>query len=148
MNENFTFKKTIMLKTRVWLTALTFIFMIPGCALVDPHNMLGRQRITPPLADTPVPSVAADAWKQEALNYVWGTVNDKYYDPKFNGIDWRAVRSTYEPLLKRAQSDDEYWELLDKMTGELKDSHTRVHSPKQVAQQRNNEAHSLGIGFA
>lgn len=148
MNENFTFKKTIMLRIRTWLSALTFIFMISSCALVDPHNMLGRQRIAPPLADTPVPSVATDAWKQDALNYVWSTVNDKYYDPKFNGVDWRAVRGTYESLLKAAQSDDEYWELLDKMTGELKDSHTRVHSPKQVAQQRNNEAHSLGIGFA
>ena len=148
MTHNFPFKKTIMSKTSASLSALTFIFMISGCALVDPHNMLGRQRITPPLADTPVPSVVTDAWKQDALNYVWNTVNDKYYDPKFNGVDWRAVRGTYEPLLKTAQSDDEYWELLDKMTGELKDSHTRVHSPKQVAQQRNNEAHSLGIGFA
>ncbi|MBL8522572.1 MAG: hypothetical protein JNN20_02670, partial [Betaproteobacteria bacterium] len=43
--------------------------------------------------------------------------------------------------------DDDYWELLDKMTGELKDSHTRVNSPKQAQQQRDQELHSLGLGF-
>jgi carboxyl-terminal processing protease len=37
--------------------------------------------------------------------------------------------------------------LLDKMTGELKDSHTRVHSPKWVEQQRNRQSHGLGIGL-
>ena len=122
--------------------------LMPGCAIVDPHNMLSRQRTAVVIPDTPVPLVATDAWKKEALDYVWNTVNEKYYDPKFNGVDWRAVRIKYEPLLQAANSDDEYWELLDKMTGELKDSHTRVHSPKQVEQQRNNESHSLGLGFA
>ncbi|NJR72155.1 MAG: peptidase S41, partial [Gammaproteobacteria bacterium] len=47
-----------------------------------------------------------------------------------------AVRAAYEPRILAAKTDDEYWELLDKMTGELKDSHTRVHSPKLVQQQR------------
>jgi hypothetical protein len=28
---------------------------------------------------------------------VWKTVNEKYYDSKFNGIDWNAVREKYRP---------------------------------------------------
>ncbi len=136
------------LKFSSLLLSLLLPILLPGCVIVDPHNMLSRQRSASPLADTPVPSIATDAWKKEALDYVWNTVNEKYYDPKFNGQDWRAVRLKYEPLLQAASNDDEYWELLDKMTGELKDSHTRVHSPKQVEQQRNNEAHSLGLSFA
>lgn len=77
---------------------------------------------------------------------VWHTINDKYYDAKLNGVDWPVVRTRYEPLL-RAASDDAYWDVLDKMAGELRDSHTRVESPKQVAQQRAQESHSLGIAF-
>jgi carboxyl-terminal processing protease len=130
------------------LIALTACIMLaPGCAVIDPHNIIGRIHVPAPIADTPVPTVGGDAWKQAALDYVWTTINEKYYDPKLNGVDWRAVRSKYEPLLLTAKTDDEYWELLDKMTGELKDSHTRVQAPKQVAQQKMSESHSLGFGF-
>jgi len=127
--------------------ALACALLVSGCAVIDPHNIIGRTHVPPPLADTPVPNVGGDAWKQPALDYVWNTVNEKYYDAKLNGVDWRAVRLKYEPMLKHSKTDDEYWELLDKMTGELRDSHTRVQSPKQVAQQRMNESHSLGFGF-
>ena len=131
----------LVLPTLVLATALS------GCTVVDPHNIIGRIYVAPPLADTPVPMIGGDSWKREALSYVWRTINEKYYDPKLNGVDWQAVRAKYEPLLLATKTDDDYWELLDKMTGELKDSHTRVQSPKQVAQQRDNEAHSLGFTF-
>jgi carboxyl-terminal processing protease len=117
------------------VVALAVTLFISGCAIVDPHNIIGRIHIPPPLADTPVPNVGSDAWRQAALDYVWNTVNEKYYDARLNGVDWRAVRVKYEPLLRASKTDDEYWELLDKMTGELKDSHTRVQAPKQVALQ-------------
>jgi carboxyl-terminal processing protease len=126
---------------------LIITFTVGGCAVIDPHNIVGRHRTTSPIGETPVPSTTPGAWREPALDMVWSTVNDRYYDAKLNGVDWRAARSRYEPLLRAAKLDDEYWELLDKMTGELKDSHTRVHSPKQAAQQRANESHSLGISF-
>ena len=138
---------TTVLTVPALLLAL-LLALLSGCATVDPYNLLSRQNPAVPNSDKPVPDVAPDAWRQQALDFVWSTVNEKYYDPKFNGVDWRAVRVRYEPILKAASNDDEYWELLDKMTGELKDSHTRVNSPKQVEQQRNSESHSLGIGFA
>jgi carboxyl-terminal processing protease len=117
-----------------------------GCSVLDPYNIIGRVNPPSTQSHTPVP-VQDDSWKAAAIEAVWTTVNERYYDPTLNGIDWPAVRSRYEPRILAAKSDDEYWELLDKMTGELRDSHTRVHSPKQVAQQRANESHSLGLGF-
>jgi carboxyl-terminal processing protease len=98
------------------------------------------------LDNTPVPS-KDNRWREATLETVWTTINERYYDPTLNGIDWKAVRARYEPLLAAA-SDDDYWELLDKMTGELRDSHTRVESPRQVEQMKNRESHSLGIGVA
>jgi carboxyl-terminal processing protease len=118
-----------------------------GCAVIDPHNIINRNRAPVALNDRPVAESGSQEWRKEALEFVWNTVNEKYYDPKFNGVDWKAARAKHEPLILAAKTDDEYWELLDKMTGELKDSHTRVHSPKQVKQQRDNEAPGLGIGF-
>lgn len=122
--------------------------LLPGCAVVDPHNILGRNRAPVAVNDRPVADTGSETWRKEALEFVWNTVNDKYYDPKFNGVDWKAARIKHEAQILAAKSDDEFWERLDKMTGELKDSHTRVHSPKQVKQQRDNEAPGLGIGFA
>ncbi len=126
---------------------LATLLATSACSVLDPHNIVGRTRAPSPLNETPVPTVGRGEWKQAALDMVWSTINEKYYDAKLNGVDWQAIRTKYEPWLKAAKTDDEYWEMLDKMTGELRDSHTRVHSPKQVTQQRANESHSLGISF-
>jgi carboxyl-terminal processing protease len=120
--------------------------LISGCAVLDPYNMIGRSKPATPLADSPIP-IPDTTWRARAIDVVWNTVNERYYDPKLNGVDWQDVRKRYEPRIMAAATDDEYWELLDKMTGELKDSHTRVHSPKDVERQRKNEAHTLGFGL-
>lgn len=117
-----------------------------GCSILDPNRILTRSNVVAPVPTTPVP-MPDDNWRQAAIDFVWTTVNERYYDPKLNGVDWQAVRTQYEPNLLAAKTDDEFWELLDKMTGELKDSHTRIHSPKLVQQQRNSESHSTGLGF-
>jgi len=133
-------------KRFITLSACGILLAITGCSVLDPHRVLTRSNTATPVATTPVP-MPDDNWRAEAIDFVWTTVNERYFDPKLNGVDWRAVRTQYEPKMLAAKTDDEFWELLDKMTGELKDSHTRVHSPKLVQQQRSNESHSLGVGF-
>ncbi|MEI6737773.1 MAG: S41 family peptidase [Pseudomonadota bacterium] len=123
------------------------VALVSSCAIVDPNRLTTRTHVPLLTPSVPVP-IPDENWRRDALDFVWTTVNERYYDPKLNGVDWQAVRRQYEPRILAAASDDEYWELLDKMTGELKDAHTRVHSPKLVQQQRNNESHSLGVGFA
>jgi carboxyl-terminal processing protease len=137
----------LFLQKRLAAGLISMLLLSAGCSVLDPNRILTRTTVPSPVAATPVP-MPNDNWRQEAIDFVWTTVNERYYDPKLNGVDWRAVRSQYEPRLLAAKTDDEFWELLDKMTGELKDSHTRVHSPKLVEQQRNNESHSLGISFS
>jgi carboxyl-terminal processing protease len=53
-------------------------------------------------------------------------VNDKYFDPRFGGVDWTAVRKQYEPQVAGAQSDSEFKDLLDRMLQEIKISHLRI----------------------
>ncbi len=126
---------------------ILIVALLNGCTIIDPYNIVGRTRALDAPSILPVPDLNSGTWKRDAFENVWNTVNDKYYDPNLNGVNWQAVRAAYEPQIINAGTDDRYWELLDKMTGELKDSHTRVHGPKQVAQQRNHEVHSLGLGF-
>ncbi|MBL8520430.1 MAG: hypothetical protein JNK75_07130 [Betaproteobacteria bacterium] len=118
---------------------------LTACSTLDPHNIIGRRNAVHAPAVSPVPS-KDDGWRQAALEAVWTTINERYYDPKLNGVDWKAARAQYEPLLAKA-GEEEYWELLDKMAGELKDSHTRVESPRRVEEINNQESHSLGLNF-
>ena len=88
------------------------------------------------------------AQRERAFDFVWSTINERYYDPAFNGADWKALASTYRPLAMKALDDQAFWDVLDRMSGELKDSHTRVESPRQVALRKLDQAVTLGFSFA
>jgi carboxyl-terminal processing protease len=124
-----------------------------GCAGLDPHNIIGRQlgeQGSVPTEVVPSPGrVSLDAGQRAlAFDFVWQTIEERYYDPAFNGTDWNAVASTYRPLAMKALDDQAFWDVLDRMTGELKDSHTRVESPRQVALRKLDQAVTLGFSFA
>lgn len=62
---------------------------------------------------------------------VWETIQSRYYDPKFHGIDWQATRNSFRPMAARAHGTQEFYEVLRQMIASLKDSHTRVYSPDE-----------------
>lgn len=130
------------------LCVVAVAFVAAGCAGFDPYNIVGRQPLPRVTSDVPVapPDAGLDAaTRRAAIDYVWTTINERYHDPKLNGVDWVAARAKHEAGIVNAKSDADFWELLDKMTGELKDSHTRVHSPQQLADQENFRSSSLGF---
>lgn len=67
--------------------------------------------------------------RSDAFEMVWNTVNEKHYDPTFNGVDWKAVRDKYLPEAKAARSDEDFHTVLRRMLGELKLSHFNVFPP-------------------
>ena len=81
----------------------------------------------------------------EVFEEVWKTINEKYYDPSFNGVDWKAARERYRPHVDVVASDDEFYSLLNQMTGELHDAHTRVRSPRQNRDRKKRQATSAGV---
>jgi carboxyl-terminal processing protease len=83
--------------------------------------------------------------RAELFEQVWKTINERYYDPSFNGVDWNAVRERYRPRVGAIVSDEEFYELLNQMTGELRDAHTRVRSPRQNRNRKNQQATSAGV---
>lgn len=61
----------------------------------------------------------------------WETIQERYYDPKFHGIDWQAQRATYRPAAARAGKPHEFYDVLRQMIASLRDAHTRIYSPDE-----------------
>ena len=136
---------------RAW--AFLALTLLAGCTGLDPNNIIGRQigandtvlssQVVPPARGGPMDAAA----RERAFDFVWRTIEERYYDPKLHGVDWTAVRDRYHPLALAAGDDEAFWDVLDRMTGELKDSHTRVESPRRVALRKRDETISLGFTF-
>lgn len=70
----------------------------------------------------------------EVFEAVWKTINDEYYDPSFNGVDWSAVRERYRPRVEAAKTDGEFYTLIKQMLRELHDLHTGFAAPDEQPQ--------------
>lgn len=131
---------------------LFVVAFVSGCTSFDPYNLIGRQNNphgvvgSSEWAYTPSPE-SARALRAQTLDSVWNTVNDRYYRADLNGVDWKAAREKWSPLVLDAKTEDDFWERLDYMAGELADSHTRVESPKAVARRRAQQSFSLGLSL-
>jgi carboxyl-terminal processing protease len=64
---------------------------------------------------------------------VWQTANKHFFDPKFNGIDWAAQRTTYAPRVENSKNQAEAAAIINEMLGNLKVSHTRYYTPDDPA---------------
>jgi carboxyl-terminal processing protease len=64
---------------------------------------------------------------------VWQTANKHFFDPKFNGIDWAAQRTTYAPRVEKSKNQAEAAAIINEMLGNLKVSHTRYYTPDDPA---------------
>lgn len=64
---------------------------------------------------------------------VWQTINDHFYDPNFNGVDWQALQTIYQPRVAQAQSREAAAATINQMLSELKTSHTRLYTPDEPA---------------
>ena len=78
---------------------------------------------------------------QQIFAEVWRMEQAYFYDPNMHGLDWRAVRARYEPLLKFVQRREDLSELLTEMIGELQVGHNRTGGG-DIHQER-----SAGIGL-
>ena len=130
-----------------WLKRLLIVSVcatLTACASFDPHNIISRH-VSGGAVESGVP--ASPAVRQAAIDAVWNTVNERYYRADLNGVDWRAARDIWQPQALAAATDDQFWERLDQMTGELADSHTRVESPTLVARRKQQQSFSLGLNL-
>jgi len=88
--------------------------------------------------------------KMEVFRQAWTYLRDGFYDEKFHGVNWDAVRAQYAPRIAGAQTPDEMRRLLSLMVGELNSSHMGVTAGGGRGGGRGGEAPSaarLGLRF-
>jgi carboxyl-terminal processing protease len=93
------------------------------------------------------PESLSEKDRSEVFEKVWRAVNDKYYDAAFNGVDWNAMRERYQPLISGVRTDQEFYALLNRMLGELRDAHTHFRTPSSIAASKTQTATSTGISL-
>ena len=64
--------------------------------------------------------------RQKTFDVVWDAINENFFDAQFCGVDWVKMREKYSPQVANLKTDDELYELLNKMLGELHVSHVGV----------------------
>ncbi len=83
--------------------------------------------------------------REQVFEKVWKDVDEHYYDPEFGGVNWKEIHQRYLPLVQAAKDDKDFYSILDRMTAELHDAHTRFSSPEQW---KNHEKHvGVSVGF-
>lgn len=66
-----------------------------------------------------------DEWQQMFVD-AWRLHRDWFYDRDMHGVDWRAMRTRYEPLVARVTDRAELSDLIAQMIGELSALHASV----------------------
>jgi Tol biopolymer transport system component/C-terminal processing protease CtpA/Prc len=73
--------------------------------------------------------VAFDQEKLTAFNQAWSLLDRSFFDPKFHGQDWNALRVRFEPYIAGAHTPDEMRRITNLMIGELDSSHSGINRP-------------------
>ena len=126
--------------SRLWSIALVYVAI--GAFAAAQTISDAAQRPGGPSA-----GLESEAIREETFQIVWKTVRDKHFDPTFGGVDWEKVREKYAPLATAAKSNQELHILLQKMLGELKQSHFNIIPPEAVVEDQSAEAVTGGVGI-
>lgn len=89
---------------------------------------------SPPPSHPPTTSVSALATTDLAVfDEIVRTVQARFYDSTFRGLDWTAIAEKYRPLVAAAASDEERSAVMNQMLSELGVSHTRHYTAAEPA---------------
>lgn len=64
-----------------------------------------------------------------SFEIVWQSINERYFDPDFGGVDWKEVYNRYSSLVSDIEDGPEFYDLANRMLFELNASNTIVVPP-------------------
>ena len=111
-------------------TSFTRLIVVLLLALLVSSLAAARLSLATP-DDPSVVSTATVEGRLAVFDDVWETIQERYYDPAFHGIDWQAKRNVFRPAASRAGNTQEFYDVLRQMIASLRDAHTRVYSPDE-----------------
>lgn len=82
--------------------------------------------------------------RRQIFNEAWRTLDAGFYDPKFHGQDWQALRARYEPWALQASTAQDFRTMFNEMLGQLNASHMGLYgsTPEET---QNDRTGLLGI---
>ncbi len=91
--------------------------------LWNPLSTQAQQATTPQITEPQTSDYRA------LVPRVWQTVQERYYDPQFRGLDWQSYQKTY---VQRAYAQPEQaYQAAQELLSKLKDRYTRFLAPAQ-----------------
>lgn len=114
---------------RAWVIGIV-IGLLVSVSLLLPRFPFSPVTLAGP-HETLVVSTATREGRLAVFDDVWSSINERYYDRQFNGLDWDAQRTAYRSLAAAANSTVEFYSVLRRMIARLNDSHTRVFAPEE-----------------
>lgn len=126
---------------------IVFLFaLMPPAPLSSLHTPTSAAAVA---AATAPDAVSADtrAGRLAVFDDVWKTIAERYYDPKLGGIDWEAQRECFRPLAGAAESRADFYAILRRMIGSLRDAHTRVFAPEERTEWHRPVYTSVGLSL-
>ncbi|HZZ76889.1 MAG TPA: S41 family peptidase [Gemmataceae bacterium] len=108
--------------------------------------MIGGPNVVGPttIAFTAKLPVRQDELFLEMFDQSWRALNESFYDDKFHGADWKAVRAKYRPLVAHCALKEDLYSLIALMLGELNASHLGISGNLGVPDQQTAE---LGLVY-
>jgi carboxyl-terminal processing protease len=111
---------------RASLAALAALLLLAGC--VTPVSPAPRANPAGLTAD----QVVREESNLRLFDSIWSTVDRKYYDPGFHGVDWRATAVTYGPKATAAPDEGALFGAVNEMLELLGDNHTRAFTAAET----------------
>lgn len=68
---------------------------------------------------------------EQVFDRAWKLIDDHFFDAKFRGVDWPAMKAKYRPQAEAAADDTALYRTLNTMLAELKESHLAAITPRQ-----------------
>lgn len=91
------------------------------------------------------PTAATVEGRLAIFDDVWQTIDERYYDPDFHGVDWHELRATFRPLAASAHGQREFYAVLRRMLSNLRDPHTRVYAADERFDWRSPQFITVGL---
>jgi carboxyl-terminal processing protease len=78
---------------------------------------------------------------------VWQLVADRHYDPKLNGVDWRAAGERFGPEVAAARDEAALYRVFNAMLEPLNDSHTHALTAARAGERRSRVRARTGFNM-
>jgi Tol biopolymer transport system component/C-terminal processing protease CtpA/Prc len=103
-----------------WDKKMENLFLLAG-GKISTIDLKGKESKPVSIKGEMMLDVAAE--RMNMFDHVWKRTQSMFYESKYHGVDWVAMRDNYRPKVESLGNDFEFSELLSEMLGELNVSH-------------------------